>query len=49
MILPKVSTKAAAQCWHRWMDLSAVFDTVDHNIFLAKLKTTFSIKDRAIE
>ena len=32
------------------LDLSAAFDTVDHNIFLvAKLKATFGIKDTAIE
>ena len=31
------------------LDLSAAFDTVDHNIFLARLKATFGIKDTTIE
>ena len=31
------------------MYLSAAFDTVDHNIFLARLNATFGIKDTAIE
>ena len=31
------------------LDLSADFDTVDHNIFIARLKATFGIKDTTIE
>ena len=31
------------------LDLSAAFGTVDYNIFLARLKATFGIKDTAIE
>ena len=31
------------------LDLSAAFDTIDHNIFLVRLKATFGMKDTAIE
>ena len=31
------------------LDLSVAFETVDHDIFLARLKAVFGIKDTAIE